>query len=110
MISLSKVIEKKTDTFAFVQTLEYVCEEYGGRVELAKAYYKGLTKSLQKNFNGTGIISSMQHCNDFFFLGTWQTAIGRAGESSTTSPLDGFSRTDFSSIYLKTSISFIVHR
>ncbi|KAG1365312.1 stachyose synthase [Cocos nucifera] len=63
-----------------IHTLEYACEEYGGRVELAKAYYEGLTKSLLKNFNGTGIISSMQHCNDFFFLGTWQTAIGRAGD------------------------------
>ncbi|XP_020101334.1 stachyose synthase-like [Ananas comosus] len=60
--------------------LEYVCEEYGGRVELAKEYYDGLSKSLVKNFNGTGIISSMQQCNDFFFLGTWQVPMGRAGD------------------------------
>ena len=52
------------------QTLEYVCEEYGGRVELAKAYYDGLSKSLANNFNGTGLISSMQQCNDFFLLNT----------------------------------------
>ncbi|XP_043723648.1 stachyose synthase-like [Telopea speciosissima] len=67
----------KVDVF---QTLEYICEEYGGRVELAKAYYKGLTESLVKNFNGTGLISSMQQCNDFFFLGTWQIALGRVGD------------------------------
>ncbi|KAF2312727.1 hypothetical protein GH714_039785 [Hevea brasiliensis] len=30
-------------------SLEYVCEDYGGRVQLAKAYYDGLTKSLKKN-------------------------------------------------------------
>lgn len=63
-----------------LQTLEYVSEEYGGRVELAKAYYQGLTKSLVKNFKGTGLISSMQQCNDFFFLGTHQISLGRVGE------------------------------
>ncbi|GFQ01549.1 stachyose synthase [Phtheirospermum japonicum] len=63
-----------------IHTLEYVCEEYGGRVELAKAYYKGLSKSLAKNFNGTGLISSMQQCNDFFFLGTEQISMGRVGD------------------------------
>ncbi|OMO64023.1 Aldolase-type TIM barrel [Corchorus capsularis] len=63
-----------------IHTLEYVSEEYGGRVELAKAYYDGLTKSLSKNFKGTGIISSMQQANDFFFLGTKQVAMGRVGD------------------------------
>ncbi|VVA21168.1 PREDICTED: galactinol--sucrose [Prunus dulcis] len=63
-----------------IHTLEYVSEEYGGRVELAKAYYKGLTHSLQKNFNGTGLIASMHQCNDFFFLGTKQISIGRVGD------------------------------
>ncbi|GMP87442.1 hypothetical protein CsSME_00039814 [Camellia sinensis var. sinensis] len=62
-----------------IHTLEYLSEEYGGRVELAKAYYKGLSKSLSKNFNGTGLIASMQQCNDFFFLGTEQISIGRVG-------------------------------
>ncbi|CAA0824916.1 Probable galactinol--sucrose galactosyltransferase 4 [Striga hermonthica] len=52
-------------------------KDYGGRVELAKAYYKWLSKSLSKNFNGTGLISSMQHCNDFFFLGTEQISMER---------------------------------
>ncbi|GLU16734.1 hypothetical protein SLE2022_331500 [Rubroshorea leprosula] len=63
-----------------IQTLEYVSEDYGGRVELAKAYYDGLSKSLEKNFKGTGIISSMQQCNDFFFLGTKQISMGRVGD------------------------------
>ncbi|GMI69482.1 raffinose synthase 4, stachyose synthase [Hibiscus trionum] len=63
-----------------IHTLEYVSEDYGGRVNLAKAYYNGLSESLSKNFNGTGIISSMQHCNDFFFLGTKQISMGRVGD------------------------------
>ncbi|CAK7323686.1 unnamed protein product [Dovyalis caffra] len=63
-----------------IHTLEYVSEEYGGRVELAKAYYKGLSDSLSKNFKGSGLISSMQQCNDFFFLGTKQISMGRAGD------------------------------
>ncbi|XP_051141596.1 stachyose synthase [Andrographis paniculata] len=63
-----------------IHMLEYVCEEYEGRVELAKAYYKGLSKSLSKNFKGTGLISSMQQCNDFFLLGTEQISMGRVGD------------------------------
>ncbi|XP_059311787.1 stachyose synthase [Lycium ferocissimum] len=63
-----------------IHTLEYVSEEYGGRVELAKKYYNGLSKSLAKNFNGTGLISSMQQCNDFFLLGTKQISMGRVGD------------------------------
>jgi stachyose synthetase len=63
-----------------VHTLEYVCREHGGRVELARAYYDGLSRSVAKNFAGTGIIASMQQCNDFFFLGTRQVAMGRAGD------------------------------
>ncbi|KAM1017917.1 hypothetical protein ACFX13_048144 [Malus domestica] len=63
-----------------IQTLEYVSEEYGGRVELAKAYYKGLSRSLQNNFKGNGLIASMQQCNDFFFLGTKQISFGRVGD------------------------------
>uniref|UniRef100_A0A803M7F5 Galactinol--sucrose galactosyltransferase n=1 Tax=Chenopodium quinoa TaxID=63459 RepID=A0A803M7F5_CHEQI len=61
-------------------TLEYLCEDYGGRVELAKRYYKGLTKSMKKNFNGINILSSMQQCNDFFFLGTKQISMGRVAD------------------------------
>ncbi|GFQ07440.1 stachyose synthase [Phtheirospermum japonicum] len=63
-----------------IHTLEYVCEDHGGRVELAKAYYDGLTKSLRKNFNGTGLIASMEQCNDFFFLGTNQISMARVGD------------------------------
>ncbi|XP_072997661.1 stachyose synthase-like [Typha latifolia] len=63
-----------------IHIIEFFGEAYGGRVELAKAYYEGLSGSLQKNFKGNGLISSMQHCNDFFFLGTWQISLGRVGD------------------------------
>ncbi|KAG0480024.1 hypothetical protein HPP92_010882 [Vanilla planifolia] len=33
-----------------------------------------------RNFNGNGVISSMQQCNDFFFLGTEQVSMGRVGD------------------------------
>ncbi|VVB06957.1 unnamed protein product [Arabis nemorensis] len=67
----------KIDVF---QTLESVSEEHGGRVELAKAYYDGWTKSMIKNFSGSGILASMQQCNDFFFLATKEISIGRVGD------------------------------
>lgn len=54
-------------------------EDHGGRVQLAKAYYDGLNKSLQKNFAGSGLIASMEQCNDFFFLATKQVSMGRVG-------------------------------
>lgn len=54
-------------------------EEYGGRVELAKAYYDALTASVRKHFKGNGVISSMQQCNDFMFLGTETISLGRVG-------------------------------
>ncbi|KAG4115777.1 hypothetical protein ERO13_D12G127100v2 [Gossypium hirsutum] len=76
-LSESGVTGVKVDV---IHTLEYVSEEYGGRVNLAKAYYNGLSSSLSKNFKGTGIISSMQQCNDFFFLGTKQISMGRVGD------------------------------
>lgn len=56
-----------------------VAEEYGGRVELAKAYYKALTASVRKHFKGNGVIASMEHCNDFMFLGTETISLGRVG-------------------------------
>lgn len=56
-----------------------VSEEFGGRVELAKAYYKALTASVRKHFKGNGVIASMEHCNDFMFLGTEAIALGRVG-------------------------------
>lgn len=52
-------------------------------MELAKAYYDGISKSLVKNFNGTGLLSSMEQCNDFFFLGTRQISMGRVGEQTS---------------------------
>ena len=45
-------------------------EEYGGRVELAKAYFRGLTESVRRHFGGNGVMASMEHCNDFMLLGT----------------------------------------
>ncbi|KAH7577322.1 hypothetical protein JRO89_XS01G0236000 [Xanthoceras sorbifolium] len=60
--------------------LEMLCENYGGRVDLAKAYYKALTASVRKHFNGNGVIASMEHCNDFMFLGTEAIALGRVGD------------------------------
>ncbi|KAL2459341.1 putative galactinol--sucrose galactosyltransferase 4 [Forsythia ovata] len=63
-----------------IHTLEYVSEDHGGRIQLAKAYYDGLTKSLGKNFGGTGLIASMEQCNDFFFLATKQISMARVGD------------------------------
>lgn len=62
-----------------MQLLEMLSEEFGGRVELAKAYYKALTASVKKHFKGNGVIASMEHCNDFMFLGTEAIALGRVG-------------------------------
>ncbi|XP_019185883.1 PREDICTED: probable galactinol--sucrose galactosyltransferase 5 [Ipomoea nil] len=63
-----------------IHLLEMLCEDYGGRVELAKAYYKALTSSVKKHFNGNGVIASMEHCNDFMFLGTEAISLGRVGD------------------------------
>ncbi|KAJ9152658.1 hypothetical protein P3X46_026204 [Hevea brasiliensis] len=63
-----------------IHLLEMVCENYGGRVDLAKAYYKALTASVRKHFNGNGVIASMEHCNDFMFLGTEAISLGRVGD------------------------------
>jgi raffinose synthase len=57
-----------------------LCEEYGGRVELAKAYFSGLTASVLRHFGGNGVIASMEHCNDFMLLGTEAVALGRVGD------------------------------
>ncbi|XP_057440007.1 galactinol--sucrose galactosyltransferase-like isoform X1 [Lotus japonicus] len=63
-----------------IHLLETLSEEYGGRVDLAKAYYKALTTSVKKHFKGNGVIASMEHCNDFFLLGTEAIALGRVGD------------------------------
>ncbi|KAL6520223.1 putative galactinol--sucrose galactosyltransferase 5 [Orobanche minor] len=63
-----------------IHLLEMVCEDYGGRVELAKAYYKALTTSMKNHFKGNGVIASMEHCNDFMFLGTEAISLGRVGD------------------------------
>jgi len=63
-----------------IHLLEMLCEEYGGRVELAKAYFSGLTESVRRHFGGNGVIASMEHCNDFMLLGTEAVALGRVGD------------------------------
>lgn len=63
-----------------IHLLEMLCEDYGGRVELAKAYYKALTSSVKNHFKGNAVIASMEHCNDFMFLGTESIALGRVGD------------------------------
>jgi raffinose synthase len=63
-----------------IHILEMLCENYGGRVDLAKAYFKALTASVNKHFNGNGVIASMEQCNDFMLLGTEAIALGRVGD------------------------------
>ncbi|XVE84009.1 hypothetical protein DITRI_Ditri16bG0134400 [Diplodiscus trichospermus] len=63
-----------------IHLLEMLCENYGGRVDLAKAYFKALTDSVKKHFKGNGVIASMEHCNDFMFLGTEAICLGRVGD------------------------------
>ncbi|CAM8976127.1 unnamed protein product [Rhodiola kirilowii] len=63
-----------------IHLLEMLSEDYGGRVELAKAYFKALTDSVRKHFKGNGVIASMEHCNDFMLLGTEAIALGRVGD------------------------------
>lgn len=60
--------------------MEMLCEDYGGRVDLAKAYYKALSSSVRNHFKGNGVIASMEHCNDFMFLGTDAISLGRVGK------------------------------
>ncbi|CAI9781056.1 unnamed protein product [Fraxinus pennsylvanica] len=49
-------------------------------MEVGWSLRKGLSKSLAQNFNGIGLISSMQQCNDFFLLGTQEISMGRVGD------------------------------
>ncbi|KAM5571967.1 galactinol--sucrose galactosyltransferase-like [Rosa sericea] len=63
-----------------IHLLEMLSEEFGGRIELAKAYYKALTASVRKHFKGNGVIASMEHCNDFMYLGTEAISLGRVGD------------------------------
>lgn len=63
-----------------IHLLEMLSEDYGGRVDLAKAYFKALTSSVKNHFKGNGVIASMEHCNDFMYLGTETIALGRVGD------------------------------
>ncbi|KAH9309412.1 hypothetical protein KI387_037323 [Taxus chinensis] len=63
-----------------IHVLEMLSEGFGGRVELEKAYFNGLSESMRKYFKGNGVIASMEHCNDFVYLGTEQITLGRVGD------------------------------
>lgn len=63
-----------------IHLLEMLCENYGGRVDLARAYYKALSASVDRHFAGNGVIASMEHCNDFMLLGTESISLGRVGD------------------------------
>lgn len=65
-----------------------LAEDFGGRVDLAKAYYKALTASVKKHFKGNGVIASMEHCNDFMYLGTETISLGRVGILSSIPHMD----------------------
>ncbi|CAL0306798.1 unnamed protein product [Lupinus luteus] len=71
------------------QILEMISEEYGGRVELAKAYFKALTASVRKHFKGNGVIASMQQGNEFMFLGDDFWSKDPAGDPTGTYWLQG---------------------
>ncbi|GLJ37856.1 hypothetical protein SUGI_0770160 [Cryptomeria japonica] len=47
-----------------IHILELLSEGLGEHVELAKAYFNGLSESMMKYFKGNGVIASMEHCND----------------------------------------------
>lgn len=57
-----------------------ISEEYGGRIELGKAYYDALTSSVKRHFKGNGVIARMQQDNDFMFRGTETISLGRVGD------------------------------
>lgn len=63
-----------------IHLLEMMAEDHGGRVELAKKYYKAITESVRKHFKGNGVIASMEQCNDFMLLGTETICLGRVGD------------------------------
>ncbi|XP_023000683.1 galactinol--sucrose galactosyltransferase-like [Cucurbita maxima] len=72
-----------------IHLLEMLSEEFGGRIELAKAYYKALTASINKHLQGNGVIASMEQCNDFMYLGTEAIALGRVGDDFWTVDASG---------------------
>lgn len=62
-----------------IHILELLSEGLGGRVELAKAYFNGLSESVRKYFKGNEVIANMERCNDFVYLGTEQITLNRVG-------------------------------
>lgn len=82
------------------QILEMLCQKYGGRVDLAKAYFKALTSSVNKHFDGNGVIASMEHCNDFMFLGTEAISLGRVGKFLPQTVMDSCSLSSTTLIFI----------
>ncbi|KAH9605976.1 hypothetical protein KSS87_008434 [Heliosperma pusillum] len=72
-----------------IHLLETIAEDYGGRVDLAKTYYKAVTESVRKHFKGNGVIASMEQCNDFMLLGTETICLGRVGDDFWPSDPNG---------------------
>ncbi|GLJ29480.1 hypothetical protein SUGI_0581090 [Cryptomeria japonica] len=63
-----------------IHILELLREGLGRRVRLAKAYFNGLSKFVRKYFKGNGVIASMEHCNDFVYLGTEKITLSLVGQ------------------------------
>ncbi|KAJ6419147.1 hypothetical protein OIU84_029289 [Salix udensis] len=80
VIHQDKRVTAALELYRNIMLLEMVCENYGGRVDMAKAYFKAFTASVRKHFKGNGVIASMEHCNDFMFLGTEAISLGRVGD------------------------------
>lgn len=66
------------------QVLEFVSEDQGGGVKLAKAHYDGLSQSPNKNFEWSGLIASMEQFNGFSFWAQEHISMGRVGKFQTT--------------------------
>ncbi|KAF2312928.1 hypothetical protein GH714_042471 [Hevea brasiliensis] len=92
MEDLKEEFRTVEDAYVWHAFLGMVSEEYGGRVEVAKAYYKALSASIRNHFNGNGVIASMEQGNDFMLLGTEAISLGRVDWDmfQTTQPLAEF--------------------
>ncbi|GLJ06816.1 hypothetical protein SUGI_0049130 [Cryptomeria japonica] len=62
-----------------IHILELLSKGLGRRVEMAKAYFNGLSESVRNYFKGNEVIASMEHCNDFVYPGIEQITLGRVG-------------------------------
>ncbi|GLJ47742.1 hypothetical protein SUGI_1008320 [Cryptomeria japonica] len=63
-----------------IHILELLSEGLGGWVELDKAYFNRFSESVRKYFKGNGVIATMEHYNDFVYLGTKQITLNHVGQ------------------------------